>query len=337
MKKHRLLWFATIVLTFVACKNTTQSTIEGTIKNLPEYIEEITLQTENKTKTIKIDEEGKFKDTINFDNSFALLRIGTFGKMLFLNKESQLQITADADDFNNTIAYSGKGAKENNYILDREKITSAIFVSIDSVMSLKEEAFDKYISTTKQKIESLLSEHNQIDSFLETKERENLASFIKTLKEQHQISNKTAAGLKPGSPSPEFNDLENYKGGTTSLKDLRGKYVYIDVWATWCMPCLQQIPFLKKLEEKFHNKDISFVSLSIDSPKDKSKWKQMIADKKLKGIQLFTNGNIPFLQDYQITGIPRFILLDKEGKIVDANALRPSQPQLEQYLDDLLK
>lgn len=324
-----------LALIVIACGSSSQSSIEGKIDNLPDYINEITLQTENNTKTLKVDEQGVFKDTINLKQSFALLRMGSFGKMLFLDKDSQLKITADADDFENTITYSGNGAIDNNYIHQREKITNTIFISVDSILKLDQSSFDNYLTQTKESIESLLN--NDINSFLREKEKEGLTAFINTLKEQYNASNKTISSLEPGSPSPEFNDLKNYKGGTTSLKDLRGNYVYIDVWATWCMPCLQQIPYLQKLEEKFHNKAIKFVSLSIDSPNAESKWAQMIKDRNMGGIQLFANGNIPFVQDYQISGIPRFILLDKKGNIVDADAPRPSEPRLEKLLTNLLK
>ncbi|WP_224488096.1 TlpA family protein disulfide reductase [Robertkochia flava] len=132
--------------------------------------------------------------------------------------------------------------------------------------------------------------------------------------------------LEPGQPSPEFSDYENYAGGTTSLEDLRGKYVYIDVWATWCGPCRYEIPHLKKLEKDFHGRDIHFVSISIDEDKSYDQWRKMIEDESLGGIQLLADKQWKsnFVQDYMISGIPRFILIDPQGKVVDNNADRPS-------------
>lgn len=140
-----------------------------------------------------------------------------------------------------------------------------------------------------------------------------------------------------GQPSPKFFDYENYKGGTTSLDDLKGKYVYIDVWATWCGPCIAEVPFLKEVEKKYHNKNIEFVSLSIDAKKDYEKWKNMVSERELKGIQLFADNswNSKFVKDYQIMGIPRFILIDPEGNIVNSNAPRPSDKKLITLFDEL--
>lgn len=129
--------------------------------------------------------------------------------------------------------------------------------------------------------------------------------------------------LGKGADAPEFS-YKDVNGKTVSLSDLRGKYVYIDVWATWCGPCKAEIPHLKELEKDLHGKDIQFVSISIDKPKDKEKWEKMVADMELTGIQLF-NGNDPkFATDYMVKGIPHFILIDKEGKMVKNKCYRPS-------------
>ncbi len=155
----------------------------------------------------------------------------------------------------------------------------------------------------------------------------------KTITESYNKLKAVAAGQ----PSPKFIDYENNAGGTTSLDDLKGKYVYIDVWATWCGPCIGEIPSLKKVEKKYHDKNIHFLSLSIDKAKDHDKWKKMIVDKELGGIQLLADNawKSKFVQDYQINGIPHFILLDPEGNIVKYSAPRPSDDKLIKLFDEL--
>ncbi|TXD47880.1 TlpA family protein disulfide reductase [Polaribacter sp. IC073] len=143
--------------------------------------------------------------------------------------------------------------------------------------------------------------------------------------------------LAKGNPSPKFTDYEDNAGGTKSLEDLKGKYVYIDVWATWCGPCIAEIPSLKQVEKDFHGKNIQFLSISIDVEKDHDKWKKMIIDKELGGMQLMADSDwkSQFIEDYMIKGIPRFILLDPQGNIVNANAPRPSDKKLVTTLNGL--
>lgn len=143
--------------------------------------------------------------------------------------------------------------------------------------------------------------------------------------------------LAKGQPSPQFVNYENHKGGETSLSDLKGKYVYVDVWATWCGPCKKEIPSLQAVEKEFHGKNIEFVSTSIDRAKDHEAWVNMVKDKNLGGIQLMADNDwkSKFVTDYEITGIPRFILIDPEGNIVSADAPRPSDPKLKEMLNEL--
>lgn len=142
--------------------------------------------------------------------------------------------------------------------------------------------------------------------------------------------------LKKGNPSPNFT-YENYEGGQTSLSELQGKYVYIDVWATWCAPCIKEIPNLKAIEHQYADKKIHFVSLSIDTKKDYDKWKEMVSKEELGGIQLIADKdwNSDFIKNYAIDGIPRFILIDPEGAIVSADAPRPSDPALIELFNSL--
>lgn len=123
-----------------------------------------------------------------------------------------------------------------------------------------------------------------------------------------------------------------------SLSDLKGKYVYIDVWATWCGPCKAEIPFLQKIEKEYHGKNIHFVSLSVDRMADKGKWISYVKDHQLGGIQLMADKdfNSDFIKKFNIAAIPRFILIDPKGAIVSGDAARPSDPALKTLLDSLL-
>ena len=139
-------------------------------------------------------------------------------------------------------------------------------------------------------------------------------------------------------PSPKFVNYENFDGGKTSLDDLKGQILLIDVWATWCEPCLAELPALSKLQLKYQGKAIEFVSISVDEPKYRQKWKDMIRDQELKGIHLIADSSMQskFIKDYKFNGIPRFILIDADGNIINPNAPRPSDPELDILLESLL-
>jgi thiol-disulfide isomerase/thioredoxin len=160
------------------------------------------------------------------------------------------------------------------------------------------------------------------------------------LKKKFEINKK----LLPGMDSPTFTDYENHaggsnslEGGSNSLEDYKGKFVYVDVWATWCGPCKREIPYLKDIENEYHGKNIVFLSTSIDRAVDYDKWKKMVKDEELQGVQLLADSDwqSQFVTEYAINGIPRFLLIDPEGKIVSADAPRPSNPKLKELFNKL--
>lgn len=138
-------------------------------------------------------------------------------------------------------------------------------------------------------------------------------------------------------PAPDFT-YTAVNGKKVSLKSLRGRYIYIDVWATWCAPCKKEIPFLMEVEKKYKGKNIQFISLSVDVPKDREKWRKYVLDNHLEGLQLITENGFEsdFIKKFNIASIPRFILIDPDGKIVSADAKRPSDGALQKQLDGLL-
>lgn len=149
---------------------------------------------------------------------------------------------------------------------------------------------------------------------------------------------KDAMRLVTGSKSPSFNYV-SIDGDKVSLEDFRGKYVYIDIWATWCAPCIKQIPYLRELEYKYEGKNIAFVSISVDKESVKDKWHKMVAKKELGGTQLFADKsfNSAFMEAYGVNSIPRFIIIDPEGNIVESTAPRPSFEKTKTLLDSFVK
>ncbi|NNF33951.1 MAG: TlpA family protein disulfide reductase [Saprospiraceae bacterium] len=144
------------------------------------------------------------------------------------------------------------------------------------------------------------------------------------------------ADLTRGKEAPNFSGTTR-EGELVKLSDLKGKNVYIDVWATWCGPCIREIPSLKEVEHDYEDKNVEFVSISIDAAKDYEKWEKFVEEKELGGTQLFAANDwkSEVATSYNIRGIPRFILIDEEGKIVRADAPRPSSPELRELLSEI--
>jgi thiol-disulfide isomerase/thioredoxin len=135
--------------------------------------------------------------------------------------------------------------------------------------------------------------------------------------------------LGRGRPAPDFITTALNKD-TFSLKDFQGKYVVIDVWATWCGPCRVQSPSFEMLAEQYTSSSVSFVALSIDD--NKWAWQSEANEKSLRVMQLHVNDKNIFGQAYGIEYIPRYILLGPDGKILNAQMPEPNNRLFEEIL-----
>ena len=133
----------------------------------------------------------------------------------------------------------------------------------------------------------------------------------------------------------EFKDTY---GEPTFLDDLQGKYIYIDFWASWCSPCRAEIPYLKKVKQQYEDQNLAFLSLSIDDELNAWQWKAVSEKLEIDWHNwLLEYGKDSSLaKGIQLSGIPRYILLDPEGKIVNDSAPRPSDQKLIELLDKVL-
>ncbi|QKG79620.1 TlpA disulfide reductase family protein [Tenuifilum thalassicum] len=141
--------------------------------------------------------------------------------------------------------------------------------------------------------------------------------------------------IAPGKDAPTFS-YKDINGKEYSLADFKGNLVYIDFWATWCGPCRGELPHLDKLEKEYKGKKIVFVKMSLDD--DMNAWRKMVTEKKLGGVQLHADGawSSDAAKNYQIKGIPTFVLIDANGKIVSPSAPRPSSEEIRPLLDQEL-
>jgi thiol-disulfide isomerase/thioredoxin len=284
-------------------------------------------------KKMQVNKDGFFKDTLNVKEGFYQMYDGVEVTSMYLKNGYDLYLKMDAKKFDESIIYSGIGANENNFLAQATIEESK--VDYDKIFALKETEFNTKVDEISNANLAKLESSNLDPAFIEL-QKKNIEGNKIGMKQYYGEAQKKQ--LLNNTMSAPF-DYLNFKGGNTKLSDFKGKYVYIDVWATWCGPCRAEIPFLKKTEEKYEGKNIAFVSISVDVQKDFDKWKKFVAEKQLGGVQLFADKdwNSDFMKSYSINSIPRFILIDPSGKVVSADAARPSDSKLLEQLDALLK
>jgi thiol-disulfide isomerase/thioredoxin len=305
---------------------------KGTIKNNQTDSIAITSMKGTWRKAFAINTDGKYEGTVQQGMGTFYVIYGEKEIPVFLKNDSDTHLMADATNFDETLLFEGKDQKENNFMAQMQRDKNDLIAKAGSgaITNINEESAklievwaerlkDKdlnylFRSTTQFKL-------NQIDA-------RSLPAEI-----EKQVKAKELTGQL--SPVFKYND---HKGKARELKDFKGNYVYIDVWATWCGPCLKEIPNLKIIEERYKGKKIAFVSISVDEEKDFEKWKNLVTSKQQGGTQLIADKawKSDFIMAYGIHSIPRFILIDPKGNVIDADAKRPGDPELVKQLDKIL-
>ncbi|MGY0408508.1 MAG: TlpA family protein disulfide reductase [Polaribacter sp.] len=257
---------------------------------------------------------------------------------IYLKNGYNIHLKGNADKFITSFKFSGKGASNSNFIIAQLNESKKI-VNPSLLLNKNDKEFAANIDLIRNNFDSIRNSYKSLDTSLIKIAKKRTNQIISYFKQTYA---KNRSVIK-GKPSPKFKNYKDFKGGKKSLDSFLGKYVYIDVWATWCGPCKQQIPFLKKLEKEYRGKNIEFVSISVDESRRsggtweaaEKKWKTFVKNNQLSGVQLWCGEDVSFQQAYQINSIPRFILIDPQGKIVNTNAPRPSEPKLKSTFDSL--
>ena len=273
-----------------------------------------------------------FESEFSVNEGIFVLFDGVEYTLVYLKNGFDLKLTMDAKRFDESIKYSGIGALENNYLAEKSVMNGTYRDKISLCTDEKEST--AVVQDFKKMFENKLAAGKYNAKF-----KEYARKMIAT--ESNELTMQSEGLIKKrklnNSEAPSFEYFNNI-GEKVSLKNFKGKYVYIDFWATWCGPCRQEIPFLQKLESQFKDKNIVFLSISIDEEKDLEKWKNFVKSKQLGGVQVIAdkNWNSEFVKHFGVNSIPRFVLIDPKGMIVNADAMRPSDEKLTEEFTKML-
>jgi thiol-disulfide isomerase/thioredoxin len=359
-----------------ACQNASAAEgyqITGQLRNLPAgttlHLSELTSSQFVERGTAKTDAQGRFtfKGTLPVNAAVYQLKVDEPNQVLLvLDNKTHLTLSGDAKSLPTT--YSVKGSKDSEVI---QQLTRTMNASRDQMQRLAqrynaagqaghtdslaaiEQQYNVLQRGTANRAKSVIR-HNATSvaagfatlSFVNPDDDFAFADSIATVQRKAQPASPFTQALTErlaplrataiGTEAPEIN-LAQPDGKPLSLKSLRGKYVLVDFWASWCGPCRQENPNVVKAYEQFKGQGKGFTIYSVSLDQKKENWEKAIAADHL----VWPNhvSDLKFWQSaaaaaYGVQAIPQSFLLDPNGKIIAKNLRGPA---LEAKLAEVLK
>lgn len=249
---------------------------------------------------------------------------------VFLMPNDNLKVSLHTSYFDESLAFTGSGAERNNalagialaaemswnplYPKMEEEDTLSLFPKMDQITKNTVSFISDYAKVFPEMAVYLNAKIDDAQKFAE-----NQKSYV-----IESMQFKSYAASMVGKPMSDIVGI-GIKGEKISLSQFSGKITVIDFWATWCGPCKAEIPYWGKLEEQY-GKDINFLSISVWD--DLEKWKKMAAELKQTNTMFLSKEAIDQIKPFKINSIPRYIVVDKDQKIISIDAPRPSSGKL---------
>ncbi len=269
---------------------------------------------------------------IPIDNKTAIINTNYFR---FLHEYFLTNTDLYSEVFRNNLESRGKFAKSDSFQVAFEALLRTIKKDYKGI------AYEILIS---QKLFALMDSYKRLDVFetLYPNYKNKLRSdFCDVLYEKYsELKLKEQNTIENESLSKQNNNIETVANNMLDeiIEKNKGKVLYIDFWATWCGPCLIEFENSKSVAKIFENKNIEFVYLCVKS--EKENWEEKLREYKLTGSQYLLNDSEYDIlsQKFQVVGIPHYVLIDKNGKVIDGNAPHPSNRDelinlINKYLD----
>lgn len=283
-----------------------------------------------------VDENGRFSLEATIDSTINVtFNDGNEQMSILLSPGDDQYLTLNTRYFDETMRFSGKGSEKNNaivvlYLID-EAFSSSFFKELESDDADTTSIFqmyDQHMESVGELVRDYMAaipdfeKHGDLQIRTEEIRKKQMKAFAAS-----QIEFKKYLKTIVGKPAIDFEGV-GLEGEKVRLSDFKGKMIVVDFWATWCGPCKAEFPAYKELEEQY-GEDVHFVSVGAYC--DQEGWKAMATDEGFKNNIFLSKEAEGQIADYKVNFIPRYLVIDEDFNLVDADAPRPSSGQLQSY------
>lgn len=229
-----------------------------------------------------------------------------------------------------SIKFSGHHANINNFMAFVFNQQNALSETLDDLIS--KARLELLINEKRDLVINESKKYKVDESYLNSNllSYDNFSKILLEKQEKSEYKNSLSGLL-----GNQFT-LKDRLGENVSLTNFLGKYIYIDVWATWCKPCIEEFPYLEEMKKHFNDeKGLEIITVSID--KDYKKWSKYISEAHSNGIQLHAFPDSDFVKFYAVGALPRYMLLDKKGNVLSSSEKRPSDPDIIKKIETTIR